>query len=127
MAVVYRAAMCSTAMWRSRSSRTICRGDPDIRKRFSIESQAVAKLSHHNIVSVYDVGSDNGTDYIVMELMEGVTLKGIPAEKGHLPWRRRCFSRSRSAARWYTPIPAASSIRISSRRTLLSCGSAPPS
>ena len=49
--------------------------DPDIRKRFSIESLAVAKLSHHNIVSVYDVGSENGTDYIVMELIEGITLK----------------------------------------------------
>ena len=65
--------------------------DPDIRKRFSIESQAVAKLSHHNIVSVYDVGSDNGTDYIVMELMEGVTLKEYLQKKGHLPWQEALF------------------------------------
>lgn len=65
--------------------------DPDIRKRFSIESQAVAKLSHHNIVSVYDVGNDNGADYIVMELMEGITLKEYLQKKGHLPWQEALF------------------------------------
>lgn len=65
--------------------------DPDIRRRFSIESQAVAKLSHHNIVSVYDVGNDNGVDYIVMELMEGVTLKEYLQKKGHLSWQESLF------------------------------------
>ena len=65
--------------------------DPDIRKRFSIESQAVAKLSHHNIVSVYDVGNDNGLDYIVMELIEGITLKEYLQKKGHLPWQEALF------------------------------------
>ena len=65
--------------------------DPDIRKRFSIESQAVAKLSHHNIVSVYDVGSEAGTDYIVMELIEGVTLKEYLQKKGYLPWQEALF------------------------------------
>ena len=65
--------------------------DPDIRKRFSIESQAVAKLSHHNIVSVFDVGSENGTDYIVMELIEGITLKEYLQKKGHLGWQESVF------------------------------------
>lgn len=65
--------------------------DPDIRKRFSIESQAVAKLSHHNIVSVFDVGSENGADYIVMELIEGVTLKEYLQRKGHLNWQEAVF------------------------------------
>lgn len=65
--------------------------DADIRRRFSIESQAVAKLSHHNIVSVYDVGQDNGTDYIVMELIEGVTLKEYLQKKGHLSWQESLF------------------------------------
>ena len=65
--------------------------DPDIRKRFSIESQAVAKLSHHNIVSVYDVGSENGTDYIVMELIEGITLKEYLQKKGRLTWQEAVF------------------------------------
>ncbi len=65
--------------------------DPDIRKRFSIESQAVAKLSHQNIVSVYDVGSENGVDYIVMELMEGITLKDYLQKKGKLSWQESLF------------------------------------
>ena len=65
--------------------------DPDIRKRFSIESQAVAKLSHHNIVSVFDVGSEKGTDYIVMELIEGITLKEYLQKKGHLGWQESVF------------------------------------
>ncbi|MDY3618104.1 Stk1 family PASTA domain-containing Ser/Thr kinase [Agathobaculum sp.] len=65
--------------------------DADIRRRFSIESQAVAKLSHHNIVSVYDVGNDGGVDYIVMELMEGVTLKEYLQKKGHLSWQESLF------------------------------------
>ena len=42
-------------------------------------------------MSVYDVGSDNGTDYIVMELMEGVTLKEYLQKKGHLPWQEALF------------------------------------
>ncbi len=65
--------------------------DPDIRKRFSIESRAVAKLSHHNIVSVFDVGSEDGTDYIVMELIEGITLKQYLQRKGHLSWEETIF------------------------------------
>ena len=65
--------------------------DPEIRKRFSIESQAVAKLSHHNSVSVFDVGSENGADYIVMELIEGVTLKEYLQKKGHLNWQEAVF------------------------------------
>ena len=96
--------------------------DPEIRKRFSIESQAVAKLSHHNIVSVYDVGSENGTDYIVMELIEGVTLKEYLQKKGRLTWQDSL--QSRSAGRSSMRIPAALSTRTSSRRTLSSCGTA---
>lgn len=65
--------------------------DPDIRKRFSIESQAVAKLSHHNIVSVFDVGQENGTDYIVMELIEGITLKEYLKEKGKFTWQETVY------------------------------------
>ena len=65
--------------------------DPDIRKRFAIESRAVAKLSHHNIVSVYDVGNEDGTDYIVMELIEGVTLKEYLQQKGRLSWQESIF------------------------------------
>lgn len=43
--------------------------------KFRVEAQSVAGLSHPNIVNVYDVGDDNGLSYIVMELVEGITLK----------------------------------------------------
>ena len=56
--------------------------DEDFRRRFNAESQAVAQLSHPNIVSVYDVSRGGDTEYIVMELIEGVTLKQRLAERG---------------------------------------------
>lgn len=62
-------------------------GDNEFLKRFDVEAQAAASLSHPNIVSVYDVGFDAGRHYIVMELVEGVTLKAYIAKKGALPWR----------------------------------------
>ena len=49
--------------------------DAEFRRRFHDESQAVAMLSHANIVSVYDVSRSDGLDYIVMELVDGLTLK----------------------------------------------------
>ncbi len=65
--------------------------DEDIRHRFYIESQAVAKLSHPNIVAVYDVSHAEGLNYIVMELIEGVTLKEYLQRKGHLTWQETLF------------------------------------
>ena len=44
-------------------------------RRFKVESQAAACLSHQNIVQIYDVGEEDGIHYIVMELLEGITLK----------------------------------------------------
>lgn len=49
--------------------------DEDFRRRFHTEAQAVAMLSHPNIVTVYDVSRSQDEDYIVMELIEGYTLK----------------------------------------------------
>ena len=92
MAVVYRAR--DTILGRDVALKVLKKEfaeDPDIRKRFSIESRAVAKLSHHNIVSVFDVGSEDGTDYIVMELIEGITLKQYLQRKGHLSWEETIF------------------------------------
>ena len=60
--------------------------DADFRRRFRDESQAVAMLSHPNIVSVYDV-SRGETEYIVMELIEGITLKQYMEKRGQLNWR----------------------------------------
>ena len=44
-------------------------------RRFNVESQAAASLSHQNIVQIYDVGEEDGLHYIVMEYLEGKTLK----------------------------------------------------
>ena len=49
--------------------------DEEFRRRFHAESQAVAMLSHPNIMSVYDTSATDEADYIVMELIEGITLK----------------------------------------------------
>ena len=51
-------------------------------RRFNIESQAAASLSHQNIVQIYDVGEEDGIHYIVMELLEGQTLKQYINSKG---------------------------------------------
>ena len=61
--------------------------DAEFRRRFHAESQAVAMLSHPNIVSVYDVSRSDNIDYIVMELIEGITLKQYMEQKGTLNWR----------------------------------------
>ncbi len=62
-------------------------GDADFHRRFQDESQAVAMLSHPNIVAVYDVSRSSDTEYIVMELVDGITLKQYMQQKGALPWR----------------------------------------
>ncbi|MBQ3215826.1 MAG: Stk1 family PASTA domain-containing Ser/Thr kinase [Oscillospiraceae bacterium] len=61
--------------------------DEDFRRRFHAESQAVAMLSHPNIVSVYDVSSSKESDYIVMELIDGISLKYYMEKKGVLNWK----------------------------------------
>lgn len=61
--------------------------DEEFRRRFHSESQAVAMLSHPNIVSVYDVSTSITADYIVMELIDGITLKQYMEKKGVLNWK----------------------------------------
>ncbi|MCR8979161.1 Stk1 family PASTA domain-containing Ser/Thr kinase [Brevibacillus laterosporus] len=56
--------------------------DEDFVERFRREAQAVASLSHHNIVNVYDVGQDDDIHYMVMEYIEGSTLKEIITAQG---------------------------------------------
>ena len=56
-------------------------------KRFNVEAQAAASLTHPNIVSVYDVGKEGEIHYIVMEYVEGITLKQYIEKKGRIPWR----------------------------------------
>ena len=62
--------------------------DQEFIRRFETEAQSAARLTHPNIVSIYDVGVDNGIYYIVMELIQGKTLKEIIVEEGGpLPWK----------------------------------------
>ena len=62
--------------------------DAEFRRRFQAESQAVAMLSHVNIVGVYDVCQSDGLNYIVMELIDGMTLKQYMQKRGTpLKWQ----------------------------------------
>ena len=62
--------------------------DEEFIRRFETEAQSAARLVHPNIVSIFDVGVDNGIYYIVMELIQGKTLKQIIlGERGPLPWK----------------------------------------
>jgi serine/threonine-protein kinase len=58
--------------------------DKNFVSKFRIEAQSAAGLAHPNIVSVYDVGEEEGIHYIVMELVEGITLKNYIQKKGKL-------------------------------------------
>jgi serine/threonine protein kinase/beta-lactam-binding protein with PASTA domain len=62
--------------------------DEEFIKRFEAEAQSAARLTHANIVSIYDVGVEGNLHYIVMELIQGKTLKEIIIkERGPLPWK----------------------------------------
>lgn len=61
--------------------------DKSFVSKFRIEAQSAAGLSHPNIVNVYDVGEENGFYYIVMELVEGITLKEYIQQNGRLPYQ----------------------------------------
>lgn len=61
--------------------------DKNFVSKFRVEAQSAASLIHPNIVNVYDVGEDDGLYYIVMELIEGITLKKYIEKKGKLSFR----------------------------------------
>ncbi|NLX65012.1 MAG: Stk1 family PASTA domain-containing Ser/Thr kinase [Clostridiaceae bacterium] len=63
------------------------REDSEFLKRFDTEAQAAASLTHPNIVQIYDIGVDNNRYYIVMEFVDGITLKEYIARKGALDWK----------------------------------------
>ena len=58
--------------------------DTNFIRKFQREAQAAAGLAHPNVVNVFDVGEDQGVNYIVMELVEGITLKEYISKKGRL-------------------------------------------
>ena len=88
--------------------------DEEFRRRFHAESQAVAMLSHPNIVSVYDVSHSNNLDYIVMELIEGITLKQYLEQMADSTGARRCIFPRRLPRHSSMRIRAASSTATSS-------------
>lgn len=61
--------------------------DTSFVSKFRVEAQSAAGLSHPNVVNVYDVGEENGIHYIVMELVEGITLKKYIEKRGKLPYK----------------------------------------
>jgi len=88
MAVVYK-AKCTllnrfVAIKILRSEFT---NDEEFVKRFRIEAQSVASLSHPNVVSIYDVGDQDDIHYIVMEFVDGMTLKEYINKHGALDWQ----------------------------------------
>ena len=86
MAVVYRA-------WDRKNRRMVAikvlrpefEQDEEFVRRFSREAEAAAKMSHENIVNLLDVGKDNDMRYIVMEYVDGQTLKEVIRQKGRIP------------------------------------------
>ncbi len=60
--------------------------DPELRQRFEREARAISSLSHPHICALFDIGQENGTDYLVMEYLEGETLASR-LERGPLPLR----------------------------------------
>ena len=85
MAVVYRA-------WDRKKRRIVAvkvlrpefQQDAEFLRRFNREAEAASKVSHENIVNMYDVGADGDTRYIVMEYVDGTTLKEMIRQMGHL-------------------------------------------
>jgi len=66
------------------------KNDIEVVKKFNTESRAAARLSHPNIVQVYDVSESGELDYIVMEYVDGMTLKEYITKKGHLDPKEAC-------------------------------------
>ena len=88
MAVVYKARchrlnrLVAIKILKNEFSR-----DEEFRRRFHAEGEAVAMLSHPNIVQVYDVSSSDKANFIVMELIDGISLKQYMEKKGILNWK----------------------------------------
>ncbi len=88
MAVVYKAKCTLLNRFVAvKVLRTEFTNDDEFVRRFKIEAQAVASLSHPNVVSIYDVGHQDDIHYIVMEYVDGMTLKDYLNKHGALNWK----------------------------------------
>src|SRR5215212_9346124 len=90
MGLVYRAR--DDAMGREVALKVLTadiEDDPDIRTRFLREAEAAARLSHPNIITIFDVGEDAERFFIVMELLRGATLKDFLKQHDAAPIERK--------------------------------------
>ena len=88
MAVVYKARCRLLNRYVAvKVLRTDTEMTDDFIKRFKVEAQSAGSLSHPNIVSIYDVGNEGNINYIVMEFVEGYTLKEVVEKSDKLTWR----------------------------------------
>jgi serine/threonine-protein kinase len=86
MSTVYRAYDTTLERWVAiKSMHRDISTDPDQLERFRREARAVARLNHPHVVTVIDFGEDDGSPYIVLELVEGETLKQLIRRDGRLP------------------------------------------
>ena len=90
--------------------------NPELQRRLEREAKAISQLSHPHICTLYDVGREGETDFLVMEYLEGETL-ARRLEKGPLPLSRPCAPPARSRPRWTGRIARRSSIGTSSPAT----------
>ena len=98
----------STARSPSKSCPDHLAANPDLRQRFEREARAVSSLNHPHICALYDVGQQDGTDYLVMEYLEGETLADrLGAARS--PPTRSCGTASRSRTPSTRPTARASS------------------
>ena len=90
--------------------------DPHAHQRFEREARAVAALSHPNICTLYDVGSQDGIDFLVMEYLEGETL-AARLSRGPLPLDEALAAHHRLPRRWIARTVPGSCIAISNQAT----------
>ncbi len=90
--------------------------NPELKQRFEREAKTISSLNHPHICTLYDVGSQDGVDFLVMEHLEGETL-AQRLTKGALPLDLALAVPSRLPTRWTRPTARGSSIGISSPAT----------
>src|ERR1041384_2283371 len=90
MGVIYRGR--DTMLDREVALKTIAGAgnlDPELKERFYREARAGAKLHHPNVITVYELGEQEGLVFIALELLSGSDLRHVIAERQQLPWEQK--------------------------------------